>query len=426
MTKEFSILFIIILFAFYNPSLEIPLNSTQQVGNISVSGHYEYWDYTGASRSTVWSRVWIFDVDPGGYQRLANVNGINEWFTDINGNFSSGAIRNSDPEDGGGLDIAVFIFAWNLAAEVINSTGNIYGFGIGTWSNVPDGMNIGFSVQGVPADQIGAWMIFSYHSGISAGWNYLNSSVNYEMPMATVVWPFNTNNPFYDSTNEIIFLPNWAVHPDITLHEYAHYIMNITYGYMPPALPQHSINETSNLNTAWVEGWADFFPLIVQNDPVLAGWNLEAQHWCSPDWDDGDLVEGRVAGALWDIFDSQNDSAPWYYDSFSNGFTNIWNIMRTTPCDTFHEFWQAWNTSSYPKQPALLAIFQNSIDYRGLGDTDANGYVDIMDVRYVADRFGMLKGDDQWDDRADWDHNDKINIFDVRYSAKNFGKSYDC
>jgi hypothetical protein len=281
MIKKFSLLSVIIFSAFYNAGFGVQLNSTQQSGYITVSGHFEYWDYNYVLRPTIWGRVWICDIDPGGYRRLTNVNGVNEWFTNMNGNFSSGSISNYDPVDGGGLDIVVFIFAWNWATEVINDTGYVYDFGVGTWNNVPDGGNIRFSSQGVPDNQIGAWIVFSYQCGITAGWNYLDSSVNYEMPMATVVWPYDTDNPFYDAENEIIFLPDWAVHPDITLHEYAHYIMNMTYGYMPPALPEHYINEASNANTAWVEGWADFFPLIVQNDPDLVGWNIETQHWCS-------------------------------------------------------------------------------------------------------------------------------------------------
>jgi len=194
---------------------------------------------------------------------------------------------------------------------------------------------------------------------------------------------------------------------------------------VPPALPEHSINETSNANTAWVEGWANFFPLAVYNYPVFLGLNLETPHWCSPNWDDGDEVEGRVAGALWDIFDSNNDSSPWYYDSFSNGFTNIWNIMRTTPCDTFHEFWQAWNASGYPKQPALMAIFQNTIDYRGPGDVNADGYVGIDDIFTVAEHFGESECQPSWDQRCEMTGDGYIGIDEIIFVSDRFGNSYD-
>jgi len=202
--------------------------------------------------------------------------------------------------------------------------------------------------------------------------------------------------------------------------------MNSLYGYIPPAMEEHSINLRSNSTTAWTEGWADFFPLVVQNDPDLTGWNLETLYWCSPDWDDGDEVEGRVAGALWDIFDPNHDNDPWYYDSFSDGFQHIWNIMRTTPCDTFYEFWQAWNTSGYPKQQALMAIFQNSIDYRGPGDINADGYVNAADAVILGNAFNSQKGDDNFDKRADLNYDDYVNAKDSVILGSYWGNEYDC
>jgi len=399
-----------------------------QQGYITVSGYWRYWIDSETRWPLALATVVIYDLETGGI--LIPVDAV---YTDSNGYFVSNPILNDDGPGEDGLDIVVRVLSTSPAATVINPGINWYYY---TQTEVfldqPDGpLSIG--VRDTSWNDRGAWWIFSAHFGLTQGYLYLWSEVGYVVPTATARWPYETW-PHYHPGGEI-HLPSWACWwSDIILHEYGHHIMYSLYGYIPPSMEQHSINLRSNSTTAWADGWANFLPLAVFNDPVFtwsngthsADINLETPHWCSSGWDDGDEVEGRVAGALWDIFDSHHDNAPWYYDSFSNGFTNIWNIMHTTSCDTFHEFWQAWNTSSYPKQPALLAIFQNSIDYRGPGDTDANGYVDMMDVRYVADRFGMLKGDDQWDDRADWDHNDHIDIFDVRYSAKNFGKSYDC
>jgi hypothetical protein len=413
--------------------------SILQIGHITVSGHYEYWDNNGILRPTVWGRVWIYDVDPTGFQRLTDVNGRNEWFTDANGNFTSGLILNYDPEDGGGLDIAVFIFTWNWATVVINGTGLIYNFGIGIWYNCPDGYHVDFSSLGVPSNQIGAWIIFSYHCGIAAGWNYLNTSVDYETPTVTGRWPYG-NWPVY-WTNGTIDLPGWACWwPDIILHEYGHHVMNSLYGYIPTPPggppPEHYINETSNNVTAWSEGWAHFFPLVVFNDPVLedpwSSTNLEIPHWCSPGWDDGDEVEGRVAGALWDIFDSQNDNSPWYYDSFSDGFSHIWHLLSTQTDNTFNEFWQAWaahnesGTPGYPKQPALMAIFQNSIDYRGAGDANGDSKVDIVDLTLVIQNMPSYKGQPNWDKRCDLNNDDVCDLIDEIIVISNYRKVYDC
>jgi hypothetical protein len=283
----------------------------------------------------------------------------------------------------------------------------------------------------VPFDERrGAWRIFSIDFGLTHGWYYLMDEVGYNTPTAWCYWPIE-GNPRYDIENRVILLPDGAEwFQDVILHEYGHYVMHSVYEwYLPENITvEYEIDKHSNANVSWVEGWAYFFPLAVKNNPLFVPLdiNFENKTWCTPNWDDGDDVVGRVTGALWDIFDSQNDSAPWYYDSFSNGFTNIWNIMHTTPCDTFHEFWQAWYTSGYPKQPALMAIFQNAIDYRGAGDANGDCKVDIKDLVLVIRGFGTYKGHPNWDKRRDLNNDDIVDIKDEVIVIDNYGNTYDC
>ena len=76
----------------------------------------------------------------------------------------------------------------------------------------------------------------------------------------------------------------------------------------------------------------------------------------------GDTVEGRVAGALYDLVDPNNE-APWW-DSANFGFAPIWNIVRVAPHETtFFEFWNSWKASGNNKHHAVRAIYQNTIDY---------------------------------------------------------------
>jgi hypothetical protein len=133
-------------------------------------------------------------------------------------------------------------------------------------------------------------------------------------------------------------------------------------GYWPPNTGgSHNINTESNVNTAWTEGWADFFPLASQNDSYftyLGHYNIDLE---TPTgyWEDGDKVEGRVAGALWDIFDSANDG----YDTFSDGFVNIWDTISNQVDDTYHEFYESWVSRGHDQCGFLLTAYQNTIDY---------------------------------------------------------------
>jgi hypothetical protein len=417
-------------------SLRIPssnLISPAQAGNITVTGRWLYYLNATYTLPVILATVQIYDLEPDGHPYPVGTPVL----TNGSGYFNSGPIINNDGPGEDGLDIIVGVFASSSVAAVNDSDTNFYYYNLTStvWSNCPDGtLNVG--ELNTSYVERGAWWIFSWPFGLTRGWLYLSNTVGYNTPQVTACWPYGDWPKYW--TNETIHLPDWACWwPDIILHEYGHHVMNSLYGYIPPSMEEHSINLRSNSTTAWAEGWANFYPLAVYNDPVFT-WsngthyndiNLETLHWCSSGWDDGDEVEGRVAGALWDIYDSQNDSAPWYYDSFSNGFTNIWNILHTTPCDTFHEFWQAWNTSGYPKQPALMAIFQNSIDYRGTGDVDANGKVDMADGYIISKAFGAYKNGphaEKWNQQADLDYNDKIDMIDQWIWSRNYGKNYDC
>jgi hypothetical protein len=408
-----------------------------QAGTITVTGYCWYHFNTTLLLPITSARVEIYDEETTGTVFLG-------WnYTDYNGYFTFGPISNNDELGEDGLDIIVIVNARSSAARVITPTGGVYSAQSQTFWNCSDGPFFRNFVT--PYDQRGAWWIFSYHFGLTRGWYYLLSTVGYNASTATCRWPYETG-PHYHPGGEI-HLPDWACWwSDTILHEYGHHVMYRLYGYIPPSIEEHYMETKSNSTTAWTEGWAHFFPLAVYNKPTrIVGinathgveYNLEAPHWCSPGWDDGDEVEGRVAGALWDIFDSQNDSAPWYYDRLSDGFQRIWNIMHTTPCNTFRAFWQAWNATFYahPKQNVsqlqdwnrtLTAIFQNSIDYRGPGDVNVDGIVDIEDIYYAAIRFGVEKGQPTWDYLADLNHDDIIDIADVYIASLNQGKTYDC
>jgi len=370
--------------------------------------------------------------------------------TDINGNFN---ISIYVPPSG--LTVRCYVYTqnfytWNYKVKVVpsdsdfsysDSTASMYSIQPGETKTI----NYTFHHQ----DEIwrNAFTVFSYHTGLNKGWYYIYNTTGSDILNATARYP--VPGPQYDNDTHEIHLPGYTYsYPDTILHEYAHYVMHHVYGEWPPnATGPYEVKNVSNPFMAWTEGWAYFFPLAVKNNGTYemfpdATIDFEAPHWCSPDWNDNDSVVGRVTGALWDIFDPNDDG----YDTFTDGFTHVWNIMNTTPCYTFHQFWYAWvalnqsGTPGYPKSITLMAIFQNSIDYREPGDIDGPNdlpdyKVDYIDVYEASSRFGTKKGKPgppEYDQRADVTGpegipDDKIDMRDIYYIARLFGTEYeDC
>ncbi|MDE3089382.1 MAG: hypothetical protein KGJ80_08350, partial [Chloroflexota bacterium] len=146
--------------------------------------------------------------------------------------------------------------------------------------------------------------------------------------------------------------------------------------YWSPTCSGHDIFLGKESSCGWSEGWADFFALTVDAHKVgnavcydkgigpCTGirntnyFDLENQGW-NDGQPQGDTVEGRVAGALYDLFDYANDG----YDQIGFGFgSQIWNSARTAP-STFLGFWNNWKARGYEKHASVQSIYQNTIDY---------------------------------------------------------------
>jgi hypothetical protein len=175
---------------------------------------------------------------------------------------------------------------------------------------------------------------------------------------------------------------------DEVIHELGHQYMYNARGsfwyslgtwndFLQCAILTHGMFESKTPLCAWTEGWSDFFALAVNGDPCYDfglgpctglpdqnHFNLEihSRNDNPQPFSWGDTVEGRVAGALYDLMDANNE-APWY-DSASFGYAPVWNIVRVAPHEnSFFEFWNGWKTSGNNKHHAVRAIYQNTIDY---------------------------------------------------------------
>jgi len=223
-------------------------------------------------------------------------------------------------------------------------------------------------------DYMGAWRIYEsiardhYDRG---AWDFMaNEGPGYAPPEVQVRFKMSDGHGTHihlDSGVIDIDTADFSRALDIVQHEYGHWVMYNAYnGYWPPNTGgTHYINRISNPNMAWTEGWANFFPLAVQSygrwEDSIFEWGTGSQYDLEtcPDCDSGDQCEGRVAGALWDVFDSQDDG----YDRFTDGISNIWNVISSQTDDTYAEFYSAWRSMGKDRHMLNFCSYQNTIDY---------------------------------------------------------------
>ncbi len=163
---------------------------------------------------------------------------------------------------------------------------------------------------------------------------------------------------------------------DTVVHEIGHaYMYNATgYWYWFNSCWSHDIFLSKEEHCAWSEGWGDFFSLTVNGDRCydkvssgcwgVAGreyFDLENQGW-SDTWPRGSSVEGRVAGALYDLYDSINEPS---WDIAAEGFVPIWTTAWDgDPADTtLALFGTSWGDNGHDYFQFLLASYQNTIEY---------------------------------------------------------------
>jgi len=153
--------------------------------------------------------------------------------------------------------------------------------------------------------------------------------------------------------------------------------------------------------------------------PTGISLDLELPTWGMPGWDNGDEVEGRVAGALWDIYDSVDDSVDDGWDECSEGFDEIWEAFSTQTDNTFREFWDALKEEFLDDIPPARSIFQNTILYAPYselpGDANEDDVVNVLDltkvVRIILQMDNPTPGADANEDEA-------INVLDLTEIAR--------
>ncbi len=321
-------------------------------------------------------------------------------------------------------------------------------FGDTYWDRTPtetvyEGGTISLGTYVAPPEDL-YWQIMDYaideYVWLLREVNWGRSPVEIKYPKGD--WP--------TSYGDVIELPDRNVWPwdrTTVLHEYAHCVMYELYNGSPPqgscsdfcqCGDHHKLNSVSDSGFAFYEGWAQFMQSAVDNNPdntyeknlgdVLHGsgypyWEyttIENNEYTITDggktyrfkWyhgrcpykppcpncpsfnNNGNTVEGAVAGIFWDIYDPQND------DQMAEEFDRIWYVLNVYKPKTMVEFVDYWPYSSVEKELCSIcrdhgiAVFDD-LDYLFYDNTffvagDQAYCTDVLGTAKTS--FGLAKG----------------------------------
>lgn len=217
-------------------------------------------------------------------------------------------------------------------------------------------------------DAVNAFWLWRYPPDGGACWDRFDAACR----IIRVNWTStSTDGTYYSFTDKQVHLA--AADPDAghtVVHEAAHAVMFDMYedAAVPGAGGAHAIKSCYTEGLAWTEGWAEWVPASVYNDPYYR-WpdgfflNLETPTWGSDGWCDGDRSEGRVAGAMIDVSDAATDE-PW--DTWGEGDPGPWwetTVNHYSP--TFRDFWSDRAAQGYSVADGgpRGSLYQSTIDY---------------------------------------------------------------
>lgn len=362
-----------------------PLTSAA-TGDLTVTGRWQYYDRSGTLTGGRDMLVQVVRGDDG--------TSLASCYTSLDGSYSCGPVPN--PGEAGVRTVMYSYTSFTPYGDVLV----VVNPDMGTTGTINNAYGVTQPAATVLADgtqSIGEWALTLGDFRERAFWVEQDLIDAYRF-----IWldtgqeqiPQETTGPVtvewkLDSTDGTYYIPGQNVHLKGTdpltnfpsLHEYAHNIMYSAYGNRFPSSycpSPHYINTLVHVNCAWTEGWANFFAMAVNDDPIIhwpsGSWmNLEIPTWGTQGWENGDGVEGRVTGTLWDILDSANDG----YDTYTDGdIANIWDTLYHQPdnSNSFVEYASAWVSRSHNQIGAGLAAYQNTIDFVSTAPAAPTGF----------------------------------------------------
>lgn len=198
----------------------------------------------------------------------------------------------------------------------------------------------------VPKEMAGAWHIVDTLGLLYAKRANGSSCWTRQCETLTVVWsPGRSDDAGYfdqGRSDAVILAGAMSDSQHLVLHEAAHWFQWQLYGRWLPETPDcqlHFVDVSSSPGCAWVEGFADAAAAYTLGDRRFVHENGDSVP-IKPDakWDKGDAVQGRVAGALLDLW-AGPDGGTW------NATIELMAHERSA---TFHEYFAVDRPTAKP------------------------------------------------------------------------------
>jgi hypothetical protein len=370
--------------------------SANPLAAVCASGAWSYVDSAGVTRASENFAVQIWDVDSAGGDDLLTFG-----FTGGGGRFRL-CYDNIDADEGGLVDPSVRFVASNSRWRIRNTAAANNTYGFAKPARQDQSADIDFGNQ-QPGDA-GFMRIVQAFDAVSDFWGWIPSScwdgndTGAACRQIVVNWTStSTDGTYYSLVNNDVHLA--AADPDsrhTVIHEAAHAVMDDVYedSYPPsPNCSPHFIASVSSPGCAWTEGFAEWVPASVLDDPFYR-WPdggelpLETPTWGTPFWDNGIAVEGRVAGAMIDIEDIANES---FWDRWAEGGPPRpqWTTFLNGTAPTYYVHFAQDRASmgfNVDDTGAAGSVYQNTIDI-GFEDPLGN-YTELTRPAPTPHRYG--------------------------------------
>ncbi|SDH86208.1 hypothetical protein SAMN05192558_105396 [Actinokineospora alba] len=340
-----------------------------------VTGTWNYVEHTGYTRVTPNASVTALDTDAGGTTTVLATG-----LTDGDGRFRL-CFDNKDTGDtgNGGQDVSVRLSTvnqhWIIQHE---KTKKPFDFVTATKANVKNGTTADFgALQPGAIEMMRGVEAFDT---LNSGWNFTPGDCwddnDTQCRQGKINWaPDSKTCCFYNLQEDAAYIDGSGPDtPIMVLHEHGHGLMDDIYDDAFPPVTNcnpHSLAAGSSLTCAWTEAWPTYWGIMVSGDqfyrwPDGRRLDIENHSWGTvmPGrvWQDGDRVEGRVAGALLDLSDNAtNEKADTCYEDPRGP---LWTTFLNHRSNTFAEFWQHRAQDGYDVGPNMLSCLHfNTIEY---------------------------------------------------------------